>query len=333
MSDPFLLMLAEHTRLGAIPEKDAAILKSFYDSYAKALIECGLSKEACRASFETYLQKIEELILHPYHFPPYHKQIRAPFDYYAFGLDLVRPLIDKKISSIKGFAHVEKILALLQKGDNVVFFANHQTEADPQAIGVLMEDLCPSLGEQMIFVAGERVITDPLAVPLSLGCNLLCIFSKRYIDHPPEQKMQKQLHNKKTMELMSLLLREGGKAIYVAPSGGRDRADAKGVVKVAPFDPQSLEMFYLMAQKAGRPTHFYPMALATYNLLPPPETIQRELGEQRLAKRGAVHIGFGPEIQMENFQGMEKGNKHLLRKARAEYIWKLVYEDYIKLQE
>ncbi len=50
----------------------------------------------------------------------------------------------------------------------------------------------------MIFVAGERVITDPLAVPASMGRNLLCIYSKRYIDHPPELKSEKQLHNKRT---------------------------------------------------------------------------------------------------------------------------------------
>ena len=43
----------------------------------------------------------------------------------------------------------------------------------------------------MIFVAGERVITDPLAIPFSMGSNLLCIYSKRYIDHPPEKKIEK----------------------------------------------------------------------------------------------------------------------------------------------
>jgi len=58
------------------------------------------------------------------------------------------------------------------------------------------------------------------------------------------------------MELMSELLSEGGKAIYVAPSGGRDRPNAQGVVEIAPYDPQSIEMFYLMTQRAGHLTHF-----------------------------------------------------------------------------
>ena len=166
----------------------------------------------------------------------------------------------------------------LERGENAIFLANHQIEADPQAISILLENSYPKFAEEMIFVAGERVITDPLAVPASMGRNLFCIYSKRYIDQPPEQKMKKQLHNKRTMELMSQLLSEGGKAIYVAPSGGRDRPNANGIVEIAPFDPQSIEMFYLMAQRAGHPTHFYPMALKTFELLPPPQSIQVELG-------------------------------------------------------
>lgn len=186
------------------------------------------------------------------------------------------------------------------------------------------------LCQQMIFVAGERVVTDPLAVPFSLGCDLICIYSKRYIDHPPELKEQKQLHNKKSMTMMSTLLSEGGKCIYVAPSGGRDRRNADGEIEIAPFDPKSIEMFYLMAQKSKTPTFFYPMALSTYELLPPPEKIQIELGEQRVFKRVGIHMAIGPSIDMAHFPGSENPNKEMRRNARADYIWKLVYDDYNK---
>src|SRR5690606_4917236 len=128
---------------------------------------------------------------------------------------------------------------------NVVLLANHQTETDPQIISILLEKSHARIAEQIIYVAGERVITDPLAIPFSMGCNLLCIYSKRYINSPPELKNEKQLHNKSTMELMSRLLKEGGKIIYVAPSGGRDRRSSSGKVEVASFDPQSIEMFSL----------------------------------------------------------------------------------------
>ena len=243
----------------------------------------------------------------------------------------MKPLVDEKHSSVIGHENIQEIVSHLKKGHNVVFLANHQIEADPQAISILLDPTYPGLAERMIFVAGERVITDPLAVPFSMGRNLLCIYSKRYIDNPPENKAAKQLHNKKTMELMSQLLKKGGRAIYVAPSGGRDRQNAEGVVEVAPFDPQSIEMFYLMAKKAETPTFFYPMALSTYDLLPPPETIQVEIGEVRQTQRGSIHLAVGDAINMENFPGSEITNKQERRKARAGYIHSRVCKDYQNL--
>lgn len=233
-----------------------------------------------------------------------------------------------EFSTVKGLEQLARIEKQLAKKENVVLFANHQIEADPQAISILLEKTYPKIGESLIFVAGERVITDLLAVPFSMGRNLLCIYSKRYIDYPPEEKHKKQLHNKKTMELMSELLNEGGKIIYVAPSGGRDRPNSAGVVEVAPFDPPSIEMFYLMSKKASKKTHFYPMALSTYNLLPPPETVQVELGENRVTKRAAIHLAVGAEIDMEMFPESENKDKNVRRKSRADYIWNLVKKDY-----
>ena len=95
------------------------------------------------------------------------------------------PSVVKNISS--------KYSSHLKKGHNVVFLANHQIEADPQAISILLDERFPGIAPEMIFVAGERVITDPLAVPFSMGRSLLCIYSKRYIDNPPEQKADKQV--------------------------------------------------------------------------------------------------------------------------------------------
>lgn len=322
--DPVLQELDTYARKQTIPLKYIEILKHFYLGYREALHAHGVEISACKDLFHTYLKLIEQQCLEPYTFEPFHVRKRAPFDHYAFGLDLLRPLIDRSLSAVEGLDHLQHIRAALEKGDNVIFCANHQIEADPQVIALLLEEHAPYIAENCIFVAGERVITDPLAVPFSLGCNLLCIYSKRYIDFPPEHKLKKQLHNKRTMELMSELLSEGGKAIYVAPSGGRDRPNAKGVFEVAPFDPQSIEMFYLMASRAGHPTHFYPLALKTYALLPPPESIQVELGEVRLAKRSGGHLAFGPEFDMEHFPGSTIASKHQRREARAQYMWKSV---------
>jgi glycerol-3-phosphate O-acyltransferase len=311
-----------------MPDKYEKALFSFYESYRESLSSHGMSISPYDNLFITFLELVEKQFLTPFVFQPYHSQIRAPFDYYSFGVDFVRPLVDKETSSVIGLSHLDEIAAYLKKNDNVILLANHQTEADPQAIGILLEKTHPDIATELIFVAGERVTTDPLAVPFSMGINLLCIYSKRYIDDPPEQKLKKQLHNKRTMELMSELLSEGGKCIYVAPSGGRDRPNASGIVEVAPFDPKSIEMFYLMSQRASHPSHFFPLALATYDLLPPPETIQKELGEVRVAKRGDIHLAFGKEIDMEHFPGSDIQDRHLRRQMRADYIFSQVKHQY-----
>jgi glycerol-3-phosphate O-acyltransferase len=329
-SNSFYTALEHYVKEGSIPPKYGHILEKFYQGYQLAISSREEPSNHHQELFVNLLHLIKQQCLEPYLFQPYHQQLRQPFDYYQFGLDILKPLVDLPRSSVLGLEHLRTITASLEKGENAIFLANHQAEADPQAISILLEDSHPEFAEKMIFVAGERVITDPLAVPFSMGRNLLCIFSKRYIDHPPEQKMKKQLHNKRTMELMSELLSEGGKAIYVAPSGGRDRPDEKGVVEVAPFDPQSIEMLYLMAQRAGHPTYFYPLALKTYELLPPPQTIQVELGEVRTTKRAGIHLAFGPKIEMEHFPGCDVQDKHERRSARAKYICNLVRQDYAK---
>lgn len=311
-----------------IPEglapKHARLLEQFCSSYRE--IE-GTSETVV----SRFLHLVEKEVKTPFRFSPYHEKVREPIDYYQFSLDFVRPLIDLPRSTVSGIDTLDQISTQLKNGENVVLLANHQTEADPQIISILLEKTHPQVGEKIIYVAGERVVTDPLAIPFSMGCNLLCIYSKRYIDNPPELKNEKQLHNKSTMELMSRLLKEGGKIIYVAPSGGRDRRAPSGKVEVAPFDPQSIEMFSLMARKAKTPTHFYPLALVTYDLLPPPGAIQVELGEERVTKHAPAHLVFLSEFDMEKFPGSDENDKTVRRQNRADAIWKLVNEHHDRM--
>lgn len=318
-----------YTRLEAVEpligEKYTRLIRMFHDAYMQVIKD---NIEFYDHLLTTLVDLVLENIQTPFRFELYHKAIRSPFDYYQFGLDFVRPLIDMEHSSVKGDDVLKDIEAKLKRGENVVLLANHQTEADPQAISLMIESKYPHLAKDMIFVAGDRVVTDPMAIPFSMGCNLFCIYSKKYIDNPPENKVKKQLHNQKTMSEMSQKLAKGGICIYVAPSGGRDRKGKSGVVEVDPFDPSSIEMFYLMAKKAHTKTHFHTLALATFELLPPPETIQIELGEARQPKPGPVHLDFGPAIDMEAFSAE---NKKALRQVRANAIWQKVKEDYNKL--
>ncbi len=315
-----------------IPDKYYRIILQFYDCFKMAIEQARQPLESVISTFLLFLKLVRDQFEHPYSFEPYHQKIRQPIDYYQFSLDFIRPLIDFSRSTVQGLDVLDEIEHQRSCGENIVFLANHQTETDPQAIAILLQKTHPRLAESMIYVAGERVVTDPIAIPFSMGCDLLCVYSKRYIDHPPELKLEKQLHNKNTMELMCRLLQEGGKAIYVAPSGGRDRKNAEGRVEVAPFDPQSVEMFYLMAQKAKTPTHFYPLSLDTYDLLPPPDTIQKELGEKRPAKYCPIHLLFAPEFDMERFEGFQEKDKRKRREMRAYAIWNLVKNNFLTLR-
>jgi glycerol-3-phosphate O-acyltransferase len=313
---------------GQLSEKYYQIAIGSIQSFRSALDSANLPFEKAEKILKEFFQYTMEQVRAPHSFEPYHKKIRTPIDYYKFSLDFFRILINLKESKLFGAEQLDIMTEQLQKGENVVFLANHQIEGDPQAIALMLEKTHPKLAEQIIYVAGERVLTDPLAIPFSLGTDLLCIYSKRYIDHPPEEKANKQIHNKNTMELMSRLLQEGGKAIYVAMSGGRDRKNSDGVIIPAPFDPNSIEMFYLMAKKAKTPTHFYPLALDTYHVMPPPETIQIDLGEARNTHYSPVRIGFGPECDMEMPPVESKEER---RKARADKIWKSVCNLYTKI--
>mmetsp|Transcript_37479 Transcript_37479/g.84980 ORF Transcript_37479/g.84980 Transcript_37479/m.84980 type:complete len:230 (-) Transcript_37479:624-1313(-) len=180
--------------------------------------------------------------------------------------------------------------------------ANHQSEADPQIFSVLLDPIAPGFAEKTIFVAGDRVTTDLLAQPFSMGRNLLCIYSKKHLDNPPELKAVKTKHNRSVMKKMQDLFKEGGKLIWVAPSGGRDRADEEtGEYRVADFDPKSVEMFRLMADKAQRRTHFYPLSMLTYPVCPPPRKVGGDIGEQRTVKWSPAGLHFADSIDLDAY--------------------------------
>lgn len=311
-----------------IPPEVLQTFDNFQKTYRKAAVSNGFPEETIEAFLIKHFELVVEDLDHPYKFEPFHEAIRKPFDFYKFGVDFFKPLIDWDQSAVYRMEILNRINEQIKKGENVVLLANHQTEPDPQIISILLEEKYPKLAEEMIFVAGHRVVSDPMSIPFSKGRNLLCIYSKKYIENPPELKLVKQLHNQKTMRKMSQLLDEGGKCIYVAPSGGRDRPNAQGVIEVDKFDGNSIEMFWLMTQQASKPTHFYPLTLATYTILPPPNSINIELGEVRSPKCAPVKIAFGEELDMENCGQDTALDKKSRRKIRADYIWNIVKNDY-----
>lgn len=318
-----------YAQKGLVASEFVSTIEAFYPIY-KAAAEH--SDYAWKKPFMDWIDFVTNQLQKPYAFEIFHKALRSPIDYYQFGLDFIRPLVDFDKSLLLGEENIREIITSISHKENVFLLANHQTEPDPQLISLLLEKDFAEFASKIIFIAGDRVIKDALAVPFSLGRNLLCIYSKKHIDFPEEEKTFKILHNQKTLKKLGDLLKEGGYCFYIALSGGRDRQNKEGIVEVAPFDPQSLEMLALLAQQTSYPTHFYPLALSTYALMPPPLEVEKELGEERLAFFKPVGVAFGSKIPLSFFSQEKTTEKKTERKKRAEEVWKLVVSLYARIQ-
>jgi glycerol-3-phosphate O-acyltransferase len=222
--------LNERVKQGKANVKFVEIVKGFLDEYATTAIEAGLSPDNFKYQVQSLLKFVQEAMENPFKFEPgMHYSIRQPFDYYKWGNDFMRPLIIMDKSRLVGLENAKRMIELTNKGENVIILANHQTECDPQAISILLErEGLGEFAEKMIYIAGHKVTTDPIAIPFSMGRNLICIHSKKHIKNPPEDFPKKQAENMESMKSMGALINEGGKVIWLAPSGGRDRPDSSG---------------------------------------------------------------------------------------------------------
>jgi len=292
-------------------------MKTFFTTYMKSHVIARTSAdeyhEMLNVTLTVFLDSLTQR--DPYSFEPFHKAVRGPnFDYYSWGNRFFRPLVKYRSSRVDGVENVQKIQSFLAHGENVILIANHQTEADPQVLSILLEtEGYEDIAEKTIFVAGHKVTTDPLAIPFSMGRNLLTIFSKKYLDsfEDKEYKEASAARNRQTVAEMQRLLTEGGNIFWVAPSGGRDRRDPEiGEFAPAKFDASSVGLFNIMAKRAGKKagakTHFFPLAMWTHRLVPPPDETVADVGEERRAERAAVGLSFGEEVHPEEVGGRKR---------------------------
>jgi len=317
--------LIKGTEPGSNARQFAEIFSDFLDQYTECCKTDGLDPKTFGFLTSSVVKHIGEAFQSPFQFDLYHAAIRQPFDFYSWGNDFFRPMIVKEKSIVMGTENLARIDAYIKAGENVVLYSNHQTEADPQVISILLEDIGYSyLGEKIVCVAGHRVTTDPLAIPFSMGRNLLTIYSKKHMDNPPEEKVQKQNRNMMTLKKVGEQFTTGGCLLWVAPSGGRDRPlPGTKTFVVAPLDPKSVELFRVIAKSVETTkTHFFPLAMFTNGLVPPPDELKTTLGETRSASRSAVSLSFGDEIFPDEIKG--KG-------ALGAFVEDAVKKEYAKL--
>ena len=214
----------------------------------------------------------------------------------------------------------------------MILFGNHQTEPDPQAIILMLEKVYPNWPADDLRGGASRDVRSA-GGPFQHGNQPALRLLQKACRNRPCDKGRENAAQPAHDEKNAAAAHEGGKCIYIAPSGGRDRLNVHGRLAVAPFDPQSIEMSWLIGKKAEKKTHFFPLSLSTYNLLPPPSNVQQQLGEPRHAHCTPLHLAFGPEIEMADFPGAKLEERNEQKKKRAEYIWSLVAKNYDKFPD
>lgn len=345
----FVDRVAAYAAAGRIPPSAAAILVGWHSSYAAAAAISppvaelfGSPRAFTDHTFSTLLELVRTQTATPAAFEPHHVAVRSPFDYYAFGLQFCLAMVNLQKSQVLGTPVLAQAMRHQAAGHNVIFLANHQSEADPHAIALVLSNVAAKvegaadLGARMLFMAGDRVREDSVAAPFSLGFNMLTVYSKKHIRDVPDQVDDKVRHNRVTAGVTAGLFKEGGSAVWFAPSGGRDRrCTSSGRVEVAPFDPAAVEMMRLTAAKSGTPSHFYPMALTTYAILPPPQTVDVGVGEARIVDYTGVGLAVGEEIDWEAVEAAmtaeQVADKKEGRRLRAAAVQDAVEAAYAQL--
>jgi glycerol-3-phosphate O-acyltransferase len=324
--------------VGFFPKKVATAFVGVFDSYIDAMTKSvGDRKLAESESIKVHRQVMMSFAIQmgeKYEFPSLHTAVEEPFNYKKMALDYFANLTDFKKSRVRWPERWDAICDQLARGENVVLLANHQTEADSQFIPLMTEVSHPNLSKKIIYVAGDRVVDDALAKPFSMGSNLLCVYSKKHINNVPALRSVKMRKNIATIKEMERLMREGGNIIWIAPSGGRDRPDEAGVLLPDRWDPDSVEMLRKVSTKAGKPTHFYPLAMATFNILPPPATVEKKkkANEARTVDYCGVGLSLAEEIDVSAnspaYKGVDVSDDAARKAALAKFGYDRVVEEY-----
>lgn len=335
--DKLFAILKAGQSSGKIPERLISAFDELYSNYKNAIIGSGLPG-ADEAFVAKVMASVCERVLEQlnpaaaYTFPSHHERILEPYNYYNFGQRYIRGLVDFSRSMLGHESNFAEINEQLERGENVVLLANHQTEADPAVFALLLEAKFPKMASDVIYVAGDRVVTDPLCKPFSMGRNLFCVHSKKHMDDDPATKAEKQAINRRTLRAMQNALNEGGKLLWIAPSGGRDRAvdEETGENIPDPFDPAAVELMRALVTKAKPEGHLRPFAMYSYRVMPPPKSVEKNIGERRLVFHAPVGISLGEELQVDDIvAGIE--DKEAKQEKLATVAWEQTMQLYKEL--
>ena len=114
----------------------------------------------------------------------------------------------------------------------------------------------------------------------------------------------------------------------------RDRPDDEGRWLPADFDQVTVELMLRLGQKAKSKTNFYPFAMWSWKIMPPPPKVVVELGEERIINHSGVGISLAEPLDIpEITKDVDEGDKGAAGKAVTEKTWDEMNKEYLKLDE
>ena len=173
-------LLDSETAAGRCPDHLVSGFRDFYTNYRNAVVASGVpgfTEEVASQVQATILENVLLQLVQPFDFQPYHHAVLEPYSYFDFGQWYTGPLFDFHNSLVGHNQRLDRVESLLAAGHNVILLANHQTEVDPAVWSHLLAKSHPKLAQDVIYVAGDRVVTDAIFKVHCLhggmhGCNV-----------------------------------------------------------------------------------------------------------------------------------------------------------------
>lgn len=108
--------------------------------------------------------------------------------------------------------------------------------------------------------------------------------------------------------------------MHARSAGGRDRPKDDGTYKPDAFDPASVELMRNLLSRAKQPGHLLTMAMFSAPLMPPPNKVEKAVGERRITNWTPVGISLGPELDVAAITaGIEDKEAAQLKLANAAF--------------
>ncbi|PKI45375.1 hypothetical protein CRG98_034180, partial [Punica granatum] len=88
--------IRKEAKVGTLSPNMAAAMEELFHNYKNAVLQSGIPNvdEVVLSNMSVCLDRVLLDVEEPFVFSPYHKALRKPFDYYMFGQNYIRPLID-----------------------------------------------------------------------------------------------------------------------------------------------------------------------------------------------------------------------------------------------